>query len=157
MIEIFSIINNVTELLAFCENHQHLMENTVSNYANGRKELWIKYKCDLRKNPTMIEAFNHPQLNNLGNKVLPNFDIKLLLFYPPNTQIKLHRDHSVFSNLGVGINLSPSTFLITHDINKPPKETKLKTGYCYRFNTKLLHGIKPVKLPRYAIYFWHFK
>lgn len=157
MIEIFATISNVTELLAFCENHQHLMQNTLSKYAQGRKELWIKNKCDLRKQATITEGFNHPKLNELGNKLLPNFDIGLLLFYPPNTQIKLHRDHSILSNIGVGINLSPSTFMITDDINKAPMEIKLKTGYCYRFNTKLLHGIKPVTSHRYAIYFWHFK
>ncbi|MBL1208277.1 hypothetical protein [Geminocystis sp. GBBB08] len=157
MIEIFGTISNVTELLAFCQSHKYLMQNTVSKYAQGRKELWIKNKCDLRQQVTITVGFNHPQLNELGHKLLPNFDIGLLLFYPANTQIKLHRDHSLFSNIGVGINLSPSTFLITHDINIKPKEIELKTGYCYRFNTKLLHGIKPVKYPRYAIYFWHFK
>lgn len=57
MIEIFGQISNVTELLAFCESHQHLMQNTLSTYAQGRKELWIKHKCDLRKQATITEGF----------------------------------------------------------------------------------------------------
>ena len=152
---------NLQELHNWCQNYRYLLKPTISQYATGRKELWIRRYCDLRKQATITEGFRDDRLEALGDRVLPNFDIGLLLFYQPGVKINLHRDHTVFSSMAVSINLGEATFLMADMVEKG---AKLKPEYYYltdgdvtKFNCKILHGIEAVNKERWCIVFWHLK
>lgn len=153
---------SLRDLKQFCQEHYSLLKPTISTYATGRKELWIRRQCDLRKTPTILEGYRHQRLEDFGERLLPNFHIGLLLFYPPQTQIKLHRDHTVFEKIGVGVNIGKAKFLMAETPKKGEKKIQpisyfLNDGDCLKFNTKILHGIESVNKERWAIYFWHLK
>ena len=152
---------NLIDLHNWCENHRHLLKPTVSTYAKGRQELWIKLSCDLRKNPQIKASFRDERIEQLGKRLLPDFHIGLVLLYPKGTRINLHRDHTVFEKIGVGINLGNATFITAETPRKgetiKPIYYPLNDGDCYQFDTKQLHGIESVKEERWGIYFWHLK
>ena len=102
--------------------------SAISRYAKGRQELWIRRYCDLCKNPTITEGFRDERLEALGEKVLPNFDIALLLLYQKDIKINLHRDHTVFQPIAVGVNLGDVVFLMAQ---MPQKGEKLQPQYDY--------------------------
>ncbi len=93
--------------------------------------------------------------------MLSGFHIGLVLLYSPGVRINLHRDHTVFDKVAVGINLGEATFLMAEMPKKgekvKPISYPLEDGDCLKFNTKILHGIEPVKQSRWGIYFWHLK
>lgn len=153
--------DNLAALKQWCNEHKSLLKPTVSTYATGRKELWIKRYCDLRRKPTITEGYRDERLERLGERLLPGFHIGLVLLYSPGVRISLHRDHTVFKEIGVGINLGEATFLMAEMPKKGeqlnPISYPLKDGDCLQFNTKILHGIEPVKNERWGIYFWHLK
>jgi hypothetical protein len=152
---------NLQDLHDWCQNHRYLLKPTISRYANGRKELWIRRYCDLKKQPVITEGFRDDRLEALGDRVLPNFDIGLLLFYQPGVKINLHRDHTVFSPTAVSINLGEATFLMAEMVKKgaklQPEYYHLTDGEVIKFNSKILHGIKAVNKERWCIVFWHLK
>jgi hypothetical protein len=152
---------NLTALYQWCENHRALLKPTVSSYANGRKELWIKRYCDLRRKPTISEGYRDERIERLGERLLPGFDIGLLLLYEPGIRIKKHRDHTVFQPMTAAVNLGQATFVMAQ---QPRKGEKLQLDYyalndgdCICFNSKVLHGIMPVEQERWSIIFWHLK
>lgn len=152
---------NLRDLHDWCENHRYLLKPTISHYAKGRKELWIRRYCDLKKQPTITEGFRDERLEALGDRVLANFDIGLLLLYQQGVKINLHRDHTVFSATTVSVNLGEATFLMAEMVQKgeklQPQYYHLTDGDVIRFNCKILHGIKAVNKERWCIIFWHLK
>ncbi|MFP4009671.1 MAG: hypothetical protein ACLFV6_16970 [Spirulinaceae cyanobacterium] len=163
MIEKISQIND-SHLLAlhqWCEERRPLLRPTVSRYAKNRRELWIRRYCDLRSPATISDGYRNDRIEQLGERVLPNFDIGLLLLYSPGTQINLHRDHTVFEKTAVSINLGQATFKIAQTPRKGeklnPQRYRLQDGDVIRFNSKLLHGIEPVQIERWCLVFWHLK
>lgn len=142
---------NLKDLHQWCEDHKSILSYTVSRYATGRQELWIKQKCDLKKNPTITEGFRDDRLESLGNRVLSNFDIGLLLFYPKGIEIKPHRDHTVFDTMAVCINLGKANFFIGEE------NYNLSDGEIIKFNCKIVHGVQKVDQNRWSIIFWHLK
>jgi hypothetical protein len=152
---------NLEELHQWCEDRKHLLKPTLSRYAIGRKELWVRRYCDLRKTPTITEGFRDERLEALGERLLPDFHIGLVLLYQPGVKIGLHRDHSVLKPLAASVNLGEVMFLMAELPCKgeklKPKRYHLKDGEVTRFNTKILHGIEPVISERWSIMFWHLK
>jgi hypothetical protein len=152
---------NLQDLHDWCQNHRYLLKPTISRYAVGRQELWIRRYCDLKKQPVITEGFRDDRLEALGNRVLPNFNIGVLLLYQPGVKINLHRDHTVFSPTAVSINLGAATFFMA-EMEKKGTELKhqyysLTDGDVTRFNCKILHGIEAVDNERWCIVFWHLK
>lgn len=152
---------NLRDLHYWCQNHRYLLNPTVSQYAKGRKELWIRRQCDLRKQATISEGFRDERLEALGDRVLPGFDIGVLLLYQPGVKINLHRDHTVFDSTAVSINLGEATFLMA-EMGKKGTELKpqyypLTDGDVIKFNCKILHGIEAVNTERWCIVFWYLK
>lgn len=145
------IIADLPELYAWVKKHQQIMTPTISRYAQGRRELWIKRKCSLQRKPVISQGYFDKRLYRLANNVLPNFDIGLFLYYPPHTQITPHKDHFVFNNDAVLINLGDATFV--HD----NKEYPLTDGVVWQFDCKVTHAIKPVSKDRYSFIFWTLK
>ncbi|MDY7015525.1 MAG: hypothetical protein SVX43_18400 [Cyanobacteriota bacterium] len=152
---------NLTSLHQWCEDHRSLLYPTVSPYARGRKELWIKRYCDLRKIPTIKDGYRDERIEALGERLLPGFDIGLLLLYQPGTKIGLHRDHTVFKPMAAAVNLGQATFVMAEQPRKGEKvrpiARTLNDGDCISFNTKILHGIEPVASERWSLIFWHLK
>jgi alkylated DNA repair dioxygenase AlkB len=152
---------NLYDLHDWCQNHRYLLKPTVSQYATGRQELWIRRTCDLRKQATITEGFRDDRLEALGDRVLPNFDIGILLLYQPGVKINLHRDHTVFASTAVSINLGEATFLMAEMGKKgtelKPQDYPLTDGDVLKFNCKILHGIEAVNKERWCIVFWYLK
>ena len=144
-------------LLQWCEDKRHLLSPTLSSYAKGRQELWIKKRCDLRKDFCITPAYKDQYINQLGNLVLPGFDIGLLLYYPAATNITPHRDHTVFNKTAICINMTETSFFINDDPSKPYKGYRLKKGDVIEFNCKHLHSTKLLDKDRWSIIFWYLK
>jgi hypothetical protein len=148
---------NLTALHQWCENRRTLLKPTVSSYANGRKELWLKRYCDLRRKPTISEGYRDERIERLGERLLPGFDIGLLLLYAPGTRINLHRDHTVFQPMTAAVNLGQATFVMTEQPRKgeklQPDYYALNDGDCICFNSQVLHGIMPVEQERHLYHF----
>ena len=163
MIELIGKIKgkNLEDLRQWCVDHKHLLKPTLSRYATGRQELWIRRYCDLGKTPTITEGFRDERLETLGEYLLPGFHIGLVLLYQPGVRIRLHRDHTIFKPLATSVNLGDVTFLMAKAPCKgeklEPKSFHLADGDVIKFNTKILHGTEPAVSERWCIVFWHMK
>lgn len=144
-----------TEL--WCNQIKPLLNPTLSTYAKGRQELWIKKKCDLKKNFTLTSSYEDEFISSLANAVLPNFDIALVLFYPAGTNINPHRDHTVFASTAICINLQDTIFNITDDPNKHFVRYNVNKGDVIQFNCKHLHATETNTKDRWSIILWYLK
>lgn len=153
--------HHLLALHQWCFEQRPLLQPTVSRYAKGRRELWIRRYCDLKSPATISSSYRNDRIEQLGDRVLPNFNIGVLLLYSPGTNINLHRDHTVFEKTAVSVNLGQAIFKIAQTPRKGeklnPQHYHLQDGDIIRFNSKLLHGIEPVKIERWCLVFWHLK
>lgn len=148
--------DSLVDLHQWCKDHNHLLKPTMSRYATGRKELWIRRYCDLRRNPAITEGYRDERIEALGEHLLPGFHIGLVLLYPPGIEIKLHRDHSAFKPVAASVNLGDAVFFMTQP-SQPSISYSLSDGDAIRFDVKIPHGVEPVSNERWSIVFWHLK
>ncbi|HEY9295748.1 MAG TPA: hypothetical protein VIQ31_05135 [Phormidium sp.] len=152
---------NLDSLHQWLKEHRSKLQPTVSKFAVGRKELWIRRYCDLRRNPTIKEGYRNDRIEALGERVLPGFHIGLVLLYAPGTCIKLHRDHGVFQPITVGVNLGRGVFCVAnHNMNTHDTQVnrlELEDGDVIQFNNKIPHATEPSEQERWSIIFWHLK
>ncbi|WP_414153286.1 hypothetical protein [Nostoc commune] len=86
----------------WCESVKHLMFPSTSGYADVRRELHLRRfvslataKSGKKAEVKTVDPFRYPssgEIEELGEKLLPEFHQALVLFYPAGTQIKVHRD-----------------------------------------------------------------
>ena len=126
-----------------------------SNYARGRLECYYGLAVDLKKQPKISPAYQDPQVTALGNRLLPNWHSALLCKYMPGVGINPHRDHTCFQPWAVMVNLGEAYFFEYDGRDKVV--TPLSNGDVVRINTKILHGVEPVKTVRYSLTFRHIK
>ncbi|MBP0017948.1 MAG: hypothetical protein J7647_10375 [Cyanobacteria bacterium SBLK] len=142
---------NLANLHSWCEEHRKLLSPTLSRYARGRQELWLRRYCDLRRDPTIVQGYRNERIEALGERLLPGFHIGLFLLYPPKTCILPHRDHGCLAPTAVSVNLSDVVFVLNEERHE------LKNGDVTRFNSKSLHATEPKETERFALIFWHLK
>lgn len=145
------------ELRLWCNKHRNLMTPSKSRYAQGRWELWIRRKTDLRRNASVVEGYRNERIEALGERILPHFDIGLLLLYPRGVEIRWHQDHRIFQPIAVSVNLGDAKFGILPKIEKhqKPQFFEVGNGDIIKFNCKLEHCIEPVSKERWAVIFWN--
>jgi len=148
---------SINKLSNWCQSIQPLLSPTISSYARGRQELWIKTKCDLKKSFTLHPAYEDEFITSLGNLCLSNFDIGLCLYYPSGSNINPHRDHTVFFKTAVCINMTECIFYINDDPSKEYVGYRLKKGDIVEFNCKHLHATEKLNKERWSILFWYLK
>lgn len=152
----------IADLKEWLEARRHLLKPSLSRYAPGRAELWLKVACDLRSPPTLSPGYRDERIEALGERLLPGWDIGLILKYPPKVAIGLHRDHRVFAaREAVAVNLEETNFLMAArpQAGENPRPTAfcLQTGDCISFNPKKLHGTTPIETERWSIIFWYLR
>lgn len=130
----------------------HLRRKVTLTSAKSGKKAQIK----------LIEPGLYPGssvIEELGEKLLPNFHQALVLFYPSGTQIGVHRDSPAYATGAAQINvIGQARFSISacQDVRKIDSYT-LDEGDCVWFDNKQPHGIERVKSDRTCICFFRLK
>ncbi|MEM9483362.1 MAG: hypothetical protein AAGA83_06680 [Cyanobacteria bacterium P01_F01_bin.116] len=155
MVEIIGRIHTDLDKLHHWAEQQPVTPLLKSNYARGRLECYYGLAVDLKKQPKISPAHQNPQVNTLGNRLLPNWHSALLCKYLPGVGINPHRDHTCFQPWAIMINIGQASFF-EYDGRKKVI-TELCSGDVVRINTKILHGVEPVQAIRYSLTFRHIK
>lgn len=165
-IEKIGTVKNPDELLSYCRGLP-MKSVTKSNYAPGRKEIWIGLGSNLQSTKPMsyegsstvfvrhkiltpesglvvpssprIENFLQSVMNRAG---IDSWDCCLVA---TNGGIGWHRDHTIFKAMSVIVNLGASADLqVCTDRNGTPETSevqslRLEHGWIVMINTKHLH------------------
>ncbi|MGD1948883.1 MAG: hypothetical protein ACFB14_04465 [Leptolyngbyaceae cyanobacterium] len=155
MVEIVGHIRTDLEKLHRWAGQQPVITLLKSNYARDRLECYYGLAVDLKKQPTILPASQDPQVTALGDRLLPHWHSALLCKYPTGVGINPHRDHTCFQPWAVIVNIGEANFF-EYD-GRARVVTQLHSGDVIRINTKILHGVEPVKSLRYSLTFRHIK
>ena len=152
------ILSNLGPSLA--DWHQWAAEQPVtdllhSRYAKGRLEAYYGLGISLSQQPRIYTAHHDHQVTRLGNHWLAGWHSALLCKYGPGVGINPHRDHTCFQPWAIMVNLGTANFF--EYLGKDKVITPLPDGAIVRLNTKVLHGVLPVKQTRYSLTFRHLK
>ncbi|NEQ50788.1 MAG: hypothetical protein F6K11_11735 [Leptolyngbya sp. SIO3F4] len=154
MVEIIGRCTDLNKLYSWAEK-QPVTLLLNSNYARGRLECYYGLAVDLKKQPKIDPSHQDPQVDALGDRLLANWHSALLCKYLPGVGINPHRDHTCFQPWAVMVNIGKANFFEYQGRDKVI--TPLQSGDIVRINTKILHGVDPVKDVRYSLTFRHIK
>lgn len=152
------------ELRSFCQSLKPRMELDHSNYAKGRRRLWLFHECNLR-NTELTRGFFDKRLWDFCQRVFPGCNIGLISYGGEGSTgtIDWHRDHSYSQPIARTINLGESTFGydlkrdggIKTDTNQDRKQFKLRDGEIIEFNCKHPHALLSIdSKERFGINLW---
>jgi hypothetical protein len=157
---------SLEELRSFCQSIKHHMTLDNSNYAKGRKRLWLFHECNLR-NTDLIRGFGFfdKRLWNFCQRAYPGCNIGLLTYGGEGSTglIDWHRDHTYAQPIARTVNLGEAIFGydlkrdggIKTDTISDRKEFKLNDGEIIEFNCKHPHALlKIVSKERFSINLW---
>lgn len=159
----------LAQIQDWCKWIKNQMFPSVSKYADGRLELHLRRFVSLtsaksgnKAEVKLIEPGLYPGsfvIEELGEKLLPNFHQALVLFYPAGTQIKVHRDSPAYVSGAAQINvMGRARFFISGCQNVRLLESYwLEQGDCISFDNKQPHGIERVQSARWCICFFKLK
>ena len=145
------------ELRSFCQSLKPKMELDVSNYAKGRRRLWLFHESNLR-NTELTRGFFDKRLWDFCQRAYPGCNIGLLTYGGEGSTgtIDWHRDHSYAQPIARTINLGEAIF--GYDLKRESgdrKEFKLSDGEIIEFNCKHTHALlKIVSNERFSINLW---
>jgi len=102
---------SLEQLRSFCQSLKPRMELDVSNYAKGRRRLWLFHESNLR-NTELTRGFFDKRLWDFCQRAYPGCNIGLLTYGGEGSTglIDWHRDHSYAQPIARTINLGESTF-----------------------------------------------
>lgn len=134
-----------------------------SNYAPGRRNLWIHKKWDL-KDKVLSPGFSDPVLWSLCKSFFPEADLGLVA----KGSIRLHRDDSYSSWKACTINLGKCSWeyhqiwdnLDNGSVRNPTAKVvnlSLNGGEIIFFNCKNPHGVSNLDPDRWSINLWNLK
>jgi hypothetical protein len=159
----------LAQIQDWCKLIKNQMFPSVFQYANGRLELHLRRfvsltsaKSGKKAEVKLIEPGLYSGssfIEELGEKLLPNFHQALVLFYPAGTQIKVHRDSPAYAGGAAHINvMGRARFSISgcQDVRQM-KSYWLDEGDCIGFDNKQPHGIERVVCDRWCICFFKLK
>ena len=155
MVEIIGRIRTDLDKLHCWAEQQPVTTLLNSNYARGRLECYYGLAVDLKTQPTIRPASQVPQVTALGDRLLTNWHSALLCKYPTGVGINPHRDHTWFQPWAIIVNIGEANFFEYN--GRERVVTQLHSGDVARINTKVLHGVEPVKSLRYSLTFRHIK
>lgn len=130
----------------------------------------IRRRVSLGKVPRVEPAFDRVAkvsalVEEIGERLLPEFHQGLIFKYPKGTQIRAHRDAPAYKMVGKMQGLAATVNAIgqcdffvssTQDPNNVTRHS-LKEGDCVSFDNKQPHGIDRVASERWCICFFHLK
>ena len=148
---------NLEELRELCFSIMPLMQEDHSNYAKGRKRIWLFHEVNLKTSQITEGDFNE-RLWHLAQRFGCNIG---LMSYggkslDSNGLIGFHRDHSYAIEQAITINLGSSTF--GYDLQRNGGDRRLfelNDGEVIQFNCKHLHSLVEIQSEiRFGINFW---
>jgi len=159
MIEKISRISSDTleELRELCFSMIPLMQDDHSNYAKGRKRLWLFHEVNL-KTSEITEGYLNERLWKLAQRFGCNIG---LMSYggksmDSNGLIGWHRDHSYAMPTAFTINLGSATF--GYDLKREGGDRQnfiLNDGEIFKFNCKHPHSLIEIHSDiRFGINLW---
>lgn len=171
MIEIVQTLDKQKHdyIISLLETIKHNLKEDVSNYAVGRKRLWLGLEWNLR-DKVFSEGFRHKELELFCKEIWKDVDVALITYSGELNLIgiKLHRDDTYADYLGYGVNLGNDckfTYIQSYPGYKysnnpmvPPIEHNLvlKPGDVFCFNTKNKHASYP-NINRWSLNLWKSK
>ena len=137
---------------------QH-MELDVSNYARGRRRLWLNHEIDLRTGQISL-GYQHKTIWKFCQKVYPGCDVGLISFggsvngIDSTGKIRWHRDHSYAMPKAITINLGDAAF----GYGEPERKLyRLRNAQVVEFNCKVEHSLIEIRSDiRFGINLWRF-
>ncbi len=152
------------QLRSFCQSLKPKMELDVSNYAKGRRRLWLFHESNLR-NTELTRGFFDKRLWDFCQRVYPSCNIGLLTYGGEGSTglIDWHRDHSYAQPIARTINLGEAIFGydlkreggIKTDANRDRQNFKLEDGEIIEFDCKHPHALlKILSNERFSINLW---
>ena len=158
-IKLISKVDSKTleELRNFCQSIKPRMELDHSNYAKGRRRLWLFHECNL-SNTELTRGFFDQRLWKFCQRVFTGCNIGLISYGGEGSTgtIDWHRDHTYSQAIARTINLGEAIF--GYDLNRQSgerKEFNLNDGEIIEFNCKHLHALlKIVSKERFGINLW---
>jgi len=160
---------NQNKMIAhFEQEFAPLLQEDVSNYAKGRKRLWLEAEPTLTRNFSLTSAHHDSRTWNwILKHVWPGADLGLVSRGPVG--ITMHRDATYAGWEAYGINLGePVVFGYREcygDYRYGPQddtaaitEIQLQPGDVFRFNCKNPHGVlSPITENRWSVNLWSMK
>ena len=153
----------------WCKSVKSKMFPSVSQYADGRRELHLRRfvslagaKSEKKTVVKTVDSSMYPgaeMIEALGEKYWPDFHQALVLYYPAGTQIKIHRDSPAYASGAAQINvMGRARFSISgcQDVRKM-ESYWLEEGDCITFDNKQPHGIERVTSDRWCVCFFKLK
>jgi hypothetical protein len=134
-----------------------LMEHDHSNYARGRKRIWLFHEVNLKTSEVTAGYFNE-RLWNLAQRF--GCDIGLMSYGGKSLDstglISYHRDHSYAMSPAFTINLGQAIF--GYDLNRQggdKRDFQLNDGDIIQFDCKHPHSLVEIQSEiRFGINFW---
>lgn len=159
--------STIEELRNSCIDLLPKMELSNSNYAKGRKQLWLFHEALLTKK-TIVPAYFDDRLWNFCQRVYPSSSIALLTFGGTHGQhssignINYHRDDTYAESIARTVNLGTATFGYDNDRSNstegPTCTThKLSDGQIIEFHCKHQHAVLKHGNERFSINIWKVK
>lgn len=138
---------DLENLKTWCREQTPTLHFSVSNYVVGeRKEKWFERGWTLSKTVQIFKAEHNQRIYELGQRLYPGNHACLFLYYPRNTYIRPHRDHTTSEAEVVQVNIGCSVILTVGE-----EQHEVGDGEAIRFNSKLLHSTSPAMADRWVI------
>ena len=138
----------------------HLSQD-VSNYAKGRKRVWLEYEAPLSNSQAFKPATHNSKLWKWLKEVASKSGMpvpQLGLAVYGDTGIQLHRDASYANPLALSINLGKVEFLFDDNrqgkTNKNIRQHNLDSGEIILFDCKHRHAAINPNRNRWSIILW---
>ena len=147
----------INQLKNWCREQVTISEVDKSSYVNGRLQLWLFNKCNL-KTGEITTAYYDDRLHKFSQRVYPGCNIGLLSIHgkfgnvSSSGLIKQHRDHGYAQPTARLVNLGECIF------GYDGKQYKVNDGSVIEFNCKKLHSVdKVLTNERFSLVFWQMK
>jgi len=145
--------SNLEQLRSWCSDRIPNMTLDKSSYVDGRYQLWLFNRCDLR-NGNITKGYYDDRIYQFSQRIYPGCNIGLLTYHgvKSNGTIRKHRDHSYGMPIARTVNLGSCIFGYG---NEEHQHYQLNDGDVIEFNCKILHSIpKILSAERFSLVFW---
>lgn len=149
-------------LIRWFEKNQRLFVKSKTSYATNRYELPLGYTVNLKTGVVTklrSKLLGSDRIEKLGNNLLPGWSQALCLWYRTGSQMRLHRDHSIYDCGAVSLNVSGTVeFKLSESQGKLlPKVFRRTDGEWIHFDNKQPHGVEVLTQERLCICFFKIK
>lgn len=140
---VLKIVGSVSPeiVVPYLESLRPRLVVSKSNYSNSRSELWLRRRW---VGPKFVPAAEDSRISALGDRILPGWGTCGIFW---SLGIRPHRDHRVFGDRVVSVNLGPCIFAVGGE------KINLNSGKIIEFSSRLEHSVE-CENHRWSIVFW---